>query len=46
MTVYTVDADSRTFEDDLGYVFRQHVRKVRRPSNQSIGSAKRVAAKR
>jgi hypothetical protein len=34
VTVYTVDADSRTFGDDLTYVFKQNVKKARSASKR------------
>ena len=45
MTVYTVDADSRTFSEDLSYAFRQNVKKVRREHKRRLGAAERVVAK-
>jgi hypothetical protein len=45
VTVYTIDADSHTFGDDLSYVFRQNVKKARRQNKQLLGSAAGVAEK-
>jgi hypothetical protein len=45
VAIWTVDADSRTFEDDLSYAFRQHVKKVRRENKVVIGGSKRASRK-
>jgi hypothetical protein len=34
VTVHVVNSDSKTFEDDLSYVFRHNVRKARRKNRQ------------
>ena len=44
ITMYTVDAESETFVDDLSYVFRQNVKKARRMNKRLVGSPDRVAA--
>jgi hypothetical protein len=41
-SIYTVDADSRTFGDDLTSVFRENVRKARRRNKRVVGAADRV----
>jgi hypothetical protein len=41
-TVYTVNADSRTFGTDLEYVFGQNVRRARQEYKKRFGSADRV----
>lgn len=45
LTVHTVDADSRTFGDDISYVFRQNVRKARSENKKIVGLPDRVPAK-
>jgi hypothetical protein len=38
MDVYTVDDRSRTFDDDLTYVFRSNIDKARRENRKLFGS--------
>lgn len=45
LTVHTINADSRTFGDDLSYVFRQNVKKARRENKRLVGCSDRVPAK-
>jgi hypothetical protein len=45
VTVRTLDADSRTFGDDLSYVFRQNVKRARRENKRLVEAADRVPAK-
>jgi hypothetical protein len=45
-SLYTVDADSQTFGDDLTFVFQENVRKARRRNLKVVGAADRVPAKR
>lgn len=37
-TFYTIDAGSQTFSDDLGYAFRQNVKKARKENKRLFGS--------
>jgi len=41
-TVYTVNAESRTFGEDLRYAFEQNVRRARRENMKRFGLADRV----
>jgi hypothetical protein len=45
LTIRTVDADSRTFGDDLSYVFRQNVKRARQENKRLGRSANRVVSK-
>ena len=45
VTIHTVNADSRTFGEDLSYVFRQNVKKARRENKRRTGLSDRVPAK-
>lgn len=41
----TLDGESKTFSDDLTYVFSRNVAKARRENKKVIGAADRVPAK-
>jgi hypothetical protein len=45
-TLRTLDAGSRTFGDDLQYVFGKNVAKARRDNKRAIGAADVVIGKR
>jgi hypothetical protein len=45
-TLRTLDAGSRTFGDDLGYVFGKNVAKARRENKRTIGTTDVAVAKR
>ena len=45
-TVWTVNAHSRTLDDDLLYVFRRNVAKARRENKRLLGVADVVPPKR
>lgn len=45
VTMYTVDAESRTFGEDIGYVFKRNVASARRKNKKLFGSADRAPAK-
>jgi len=45
-TLRTLDAGSRTFGDDLQYVFSKNVAKARRDNKRAIGAADVVIGKR
>lgn len=45
ITLHTVSAESRTFPEDLSYVFRKNVKKARKANKQVTGSADRASAK-
>lgn len=45
MTLLTIDADSKTFGDDLSYVFKKNVAKARRENKRLLGSSGRLSAK-
>jgi hypothetical protein len=45
-TLRTLDAGSRTFGEDLGYVFGKNVAKARRENKRTIGTADVAVAKR
>jgi hypothetical protein len=46
VTFHTVSAESRTFEHDLSYVFRQNVKRARRANKQLTGSPNHGYGKR
>jgi hypothetical protein len=43
---HTVSAESRTFEHDLSYVFRQNVKRARKANKQLTGSPNHAYGKR
>jgi hypothetical protein len=45
VTLYTVDAESRTLGEDLSYAFAKNVAKARRENKRLFGSADRAPAK-
>jgi hypothetical protein len=44
--IFSIDADSPTFGDDLSYVFRKNVAKARRENKKLFGAPDRVPTKK